>query len=202
MQSALKASNISDEVCEQIIEEAIASSQLGDLVSDMHTATWSVCTNEVPDSDDSVVWTKRGSRQGCPLEGIAFNLMHEQVLRKVRAAGERKESGRKSGRSGTCLPRLDIRHWITSVLADVAFVDDACFSFEAANSVSLVDTSSALLQIVDETCEAHVLHLNMNDGKTEFSIEMKGGGARKQFRRLWREDGKAHCISTNAVKKC
>ena len=82
MQSALKALNISDEVCEQIVYEAIternlirrtgASAQLGDLVSDMHTATWIVCSNEMPDNDDMVVWTQRGSRQGCPLGGIAF----------------------------------------------------------------------------------------------------------------------------------
>ena len=40
----------------------------------------------------------------------------------------------------------------------------------------------------------------MNDGKTEFSIEMTGVGARKQFKRLWREDRKAHCISTKTGK--
>ena len=49
-----------------------------------------------------------------------------------------------------------IRHWITTVLADVTFVDDACFSFEADNPVSLVDIANALLQIVSETCEAHM----------------------------------------------
>ena len=79
-------------------------------------------------------------------------------------------------------------------MADVTFVDDACFSFEADNPVSLVHTASALLQIVDETCEAHGLLVNVNDGETEFSIEMKGGGARTQFRRLWRKDRKAHCV--------
>ena len=44
--------------------------------------------------------------------------------------------------------------------------------------------ASALLQIVDETCEAHRLLVNMKDGKAEFSIEMKCDGARKQFQRL------------------
>ena len=93
MQSALKALNISDEVCDQIVFEAIternlirrtgASAQLGDLVGDMHTATWIVCSKEMPDNDDMVVWTKRGSRQGCPLGGIALLLMYEQVLRKI-----------------------------------------------------------------------------------------------------------------------
>ena len=43
----------------------------------------------MPDNDDLVVWTKRGSRQGCPLGGIAFNQMYEQVLRKIRTAGEK-----------------------------------------------------------------------------------------------------------------
>ena len=76
--------NISDEMCDQIVREAIternlirrtgASAQLGDLVGDIATATWIVCSNEMPDNDDLVVWTKRGSRQGCPLGGIAFNL--------------------------------------------------------------------------------------------------------------------------------
>ena len=78
MQSALKALNISDEVCEPIVHEAIternlvrrtgASAQLSDLVGDMHAATWIVCSNEMPDNDDMVVRTKRGSRQGCPLK--------------------------------------------------------------------------------------------------------------------------------------
>ena len=74
MRSELKALSIRDEVCEQIISEAVieknmirragASSQLGDLIGDIHTATWIVCSNELPSNDDSVVWTKRGSRQG------------------------------------------------------------------------------------------------------------------------------------------
>ena len=82
LQSSLKALNISDEMCDQIVREAIternlirctgASAQLGDLVGDMQTATWIVCSSEMPDNDDLVVWTKRGSRQGCPLGGICF----------------------------------------------------------------------------------------------------------------------------------
>ena len=52
LQSSLKALNTSDEMCDQIVREAIternlirrtgASAQLGDLVGDMHTATWIV----------------------------------------------------------------------------------------------------------------------------------------------------------------
>ena len=64
--------------------------------------------------------------------------------------------------------RHDTRNWITTTLADVKFVDDACFSFEANNPVSLVNSATMLLQIVDETCEAHGLLVNINDGKTEF----------------------------------
>ena len=94
----------------------------------------------------------------------------------------------------------DTRNWITTTLDDVTFVDDACFSFEADNPVSLVNSATTLLQIVDETCDAHGLLVNMNDGKTEFSIEMTGVGVRKQFKRLWREDRKAHCISTKTGK--
>ena len=58
LQSSLKALNISDEICDQIVPEAItemnlirrtgANAQLGDLVGDMHTATWIVCSNEMP----------------------------------------------------------------------------------------------------------------------------------------------------------
>ena len=82
LQSSLKALSISDEMCDQIVREAIternltrrtgACAQVGDLVGDMHTATWIVCSNEMPDNDDLVVWTKRGSRQGCPLGGIGL----------------------------------------------------------------------------------------------------------------------------------
>ena len=64
LQSSLKALNISDEIGDQMVREAIternlirrtgASAQLGDLVGDMHTATWIVCSNEMPDSDDLV----------------------------------------------------------------------------------------------------------------------------------------------------
>ena len=66
LQSSLKALNISDEICDQIVREAItemnlirrtgANAQLGDLVGDMHTATWIVCSNEMPDNDDLVVY--------------------------------------------------------------------------------------------------------------------------------------------------
>ena len=167
----------------------------------------------MPDNDDLVVRTKRGSRQGCPLGGIAFNLMYEQVLRKIRTAGEKHAiwimyhpaqppwnvSSEAKARIDE-LTRHDTRNWITATHADVTFVDDACFSFEADNPVSLVNSATTLLQIVDETCEAHSLQVNMNDGKTEVSIKMTGVGARKQFKRLWREDRKARGISTKTGK--
>ena len=56
----------------------------------MHTATCLVCTNEMPDNYDSVVWTKRSSLHRCPPGCIAFNLMYEQVWRGARAADEEK----------------------------------------------------------------------------------------------------------------
>ena len=186
LQSSLKALNISDETRDQIVREG---------------------SNEMPVNDDLVVWTKRGSRQGCPLGGIAFNLMYEQVLRKIRTAEIMYHpaqppwnvSSEAKARIDE-LTRHDTRNWIAATFADVTFVDDACFSFEADNPVSLVNAATMLLQIVDETCEAHGLLVNMNDGKTEFLIEMTGVGARKQFKRLWREDRKAHCISTKTGK--
>ena len=75
-----------------------------------------------------------------------------------RAADERIETAK----------RPDSNHWNDTVLADVTFVDDACFSFEANNPAALVCKASDLLQIVDEVCEAHVLIVDMSDGKTEF----------------------------------
>ena len=75
------------------------------------------------------------------------------------------------------------------MLADVTFVDDARFLSKLITRCLLWKKTSALLQIVDEICEAHELLINMNDGKTEFSIERKGDGARQQFKR-----GTAHCI--------
>ena len=124
--------------------------------------------------------------------GVAFNLIYEQVLRKVRIAGEKQGIWKEItyhlvqplwNVSPEAKARIeehtqqDTRNWITTKVADVTFVDDACFSFEADNPVSLVNAASALLQIVDETCEARGLLVNMNDGKTEFSIEMKGVGS-------------------------
>ena len=143
--------------------------------------------------------------------------MYEQVLREIRTAGEKhgiwKEimyhpaqppwnvsSGAKARIDEHTLH--DTRNWITTTLADVTFVDGACFSFEAGNPVSLVNSATTLLQIVDEACEAHGLLVNMNDGKTEFSIEMTGVGARKQFKRLWREDRKAHLHFHKDGQKC
>ena len=53
LHSSLKALNISDEMCDRIVREAItemnlirptgANAHLGNLVGDMHTATWIVC---------------------------------------------------------------------------------------------------------------------------------------------------------------
>ena len=146
LQSSLKALNISDEICDQIVREAItemnfvrrtgANAQLGDLVGDMHTATWFVWSNEMTDNDDLVVWTKRGSRQRCSLGGIAFNLMFEQVLRKTRTAGEKhgiwneimydpaqppwNVSSEAKARIDE-LTRHDTRNWITATLADVTY---------------------------------------------------------------------------------
>ena len=118
------------------------------------------------------------------LRGIAFNLMYEQVLRKIRTAGEKHGIWNEQTIMyhpaqppwNVCL--LKQRHVLMNspcmtpetgshaTLADVTFVDDACFSFEADNPVSLVNSATMLLQIVDETCEAHGLLVNMNDGKT------------------------------------
>ena len=56
------------------------------------------------------------------------------------------------------------------------------------------DGRCALLQNVDETCEAQGLLVNMNDEKTELSIEVKGVGARKQFKTSMerRQEGTLH----------
>ena len=155
LQSSLKALNISDEICDQIVREATrANAQLGDLVGDMHTATWIVCSNEMSDNDNLVVWTKRGSRQGCPLGGIAFNLLYEQVLRKIRTGGEKhgiwneimyhpvQPPWNVSSEAKARIDELTRHDWITATLADVTFVDDACFSFEADNPVSLVTSAT------------------------------------------------------------
>ena len=103
------------------------------------------------------------------------------VLRKIRTAGEKhgiwneimyhpaQPPWNVSSEAKARIDELtlhDTRNWITATLADVTFVDDACFSFEADNPVSLVNSATMLLQIVDETCEAHGLLVNMNDGKT------------------------------------
>ena len=103
--------------------------------------------------DDSVVWTKRGILQRCLPGGVAFNLVHEQVLRKVRAAGEKKGIWTEI-RYNLAQPlwkvspeaearieantQPDIRHWSTTVPADVTFVDDACLFFQVDNLVSNV----------------------------------------------------------------
>ena len=128
--------------------------------------------------------------------------MYEQVLRRVRSAGNEKGIWTRIGYhpaqplwSVSCeaeerietATRSDSSHWNDTVLADVTFVDDACFSFEANNPAALVCKASDLLQIVDEVCEAHGLIVNVSDGKTEFTIEMKCEGAQKQFKRLWDE---------------
>ena len=140
--------------------------------------------------------------------------MYEQVSRKIRTAGEKhgiwKEIMYHPAQppwnvSSEAKARIDehtlhdTRNWITTTLADVTFVDDACFSFEA-DPVSLVNSATTMLQIVDESCEALGLLVSMNDGKREFSIEMTGVGARNWFKRLRREDRKAHYISTKTGK--
>ena len=120
--------------------------------------------------------TRRHCLQPDVRTGVAWE--HEQLMK-------RKESGRNSGttrrsRSGTCLPRPKLDHCCAG---RCHVCGRRTFSFEADNPVSLVKKTSALLQIVDEICEAHELLINMNDGKTEFSIERKGDGARQQFKR-------------------
>ena len=226
LQSSLKAFNISDEMCDQIVREAIternlirrtgACAQLGDLVGDMHTATWIVCSNEMPDNDDLVVWTKRGSRQGCPLGGIAFNLMYEQVLRKIRTVGEKQGIWKEImyhpaqppwNVSSEAKARIDehtlhdTRNW-TTTLADVTFVDDACFSFEADNPVSLVNSAATLLQIVDETCEAHGLLVNMNDGKRRSSQAVQTSLERGQEGTLHFDKDGQKCESCVTIQTC
>ena len=98
-------------------------------------------------------------------------------------------------------PCNDTRNWITATLADVTFVDDACFSFEADNPVSLVNSATMLLQIVDETCEAHGLLVNMNDGKAEFLDRNDGRRSSQAVQTSRKEDTKAHCISTKTGKR-
>ena len=167
MQSALKALNISDEVCEQIISEAIternlvrrtgASAQLGDLVGDMHTATWLVCSNEMPDDDGFMDETRQSTKVP-----VGRHCLQPDVRTGVAQSTNSWRKARNLERDhvppGTATleakarieehTRQEARNWITTKVADVTFVDDACFSFEADNPVFLVSTASALLRRV------------------------------------------------------
>ena len=148
MRSELKALSISDEVCEQIISEAATeknlirragtSSQLGDLIGDIHTATWIVCSNKMPSNDDSVLWTKHRLQPD-----VRTGAAQSQSCR----GGERYlDTNRISPCAalvvcvtrGGGATRSDSSHWKDTVLADVTFVDDACFSLEADSPAALV----------------------------------------------------------------
>ena len=141
------------------------------------------------------------------LGGIAFNLMYEQVLRKVRAAGEESGIWTRIGYH----PAQQM--WSVSREAEerrgptVATGKTPCWRmsrllmtlvFPSKQTTRLLWCAEAteVLQIVDEVCEAHGLGVNMNDGETEVTIEMKGEGARKQFQTPWDESEKSHRIST------
>ena len=126
----------------------------GDLVSDMHAATRLVCTSKMPDMTTRLRGRNEAADKGARYPAQPLWNVSPEAKARIEANTQ-----------------PDIRQWITTVMADVTFVDDACFSFEADNPVSLVDKASELLRIVDETCEAHGLVVNIHDGKTEFSTK-------------------------------
>ena len=67
-----------------LLEKAGADPRLTHLVADLHNGSWITVGTGVVTGETEVIEGKLGSRQGCVLGAIIFNITYEHALRKVR----------------------------------------------------------------------------------------------------------------------
>ena len=145
----------------------------------LHAGTWFTASKEDPDDHDHVIHTTIGARQGCPCGAMIFNIIYGFVIRRIRgklvALGLVEEIEYGADTAPWHTHNSDQHEKLQATLkAEVEYVDDSAFLFDADTPQRLWDKTALAIDVVVETCNEFGMTVNTSRGKTEVTTQLFG----------------------------
>eukprot|EP00435_Cladocopium_sp_Y103_P016977 s3230_g4.t1 len=134
---------------------------------------------KVPGQDDRV-HTLIGSRPGDPFADVVFGFMFTRILTAVEerlAEYDLLETFEDSPEPG--LFPLNDAAPITHTMMGPTWMDDVCLSISSSSATETVHRAGLAASVLLETCTAHGVTPNLDKGKSEILLSLRGEGSRK-----------------------
>eukprot|EP00435_Cladocopium_sp_Y103_P039634 s2902_g10.t1 len=134
---------------------------------------------KVPGQDDRV-HTQIGSRPGDPFADIVFGFMFTRILTLVEdrlAALDLLEVYEDTTDRGM-FPSADCAPAIPQSMMGPTWMDDVCISISGVTAADVVHRVGTATSILLETCTAHGVSPNLDKGKSEILLSLRGPGSR------------------------
>jgi len=210
-----------------LLSEAGVDDAAASMVNDLHHGSWFCLSSQKDITDQTkVVVPKCGSRQGCKLGAILFEIFYEFSLGKIKKRMKDRGitvwvllvDGRIPWENDTAID-LTKHVWVAPVegsrtpptnlpeggvwvpLHDLEYVDDDLFFVLDPSPYRALDKAQELLDIVVEEFTDAALKPNLKKGKTEVVAKWRGVGSRVVVRQLT-ANGPAMLISKSGAHKC
>eukprot|EP00435_Cladocopium_sp_Y103_P056394 s1820_g19.t1 len=129
---------------------------------------------------DDHVHTQIGSRPGDPFADIVFGFVFARVLSLVEsrlADLELLETYTDTSNSGL-FPKDSCEELVTHSMMGPTWMDDVCISISGSTAAEVVHRASVATSILLETCTAHGVSPNLDKGKSEILLSLRGRGSR------------------------
>eukprot|EP00435_Cladocopium_sp_Y103_P064835 s146_g26.t1 len=126
------------------------------------------------------VHTQIGSRPGDPFADIVFGFMFARVLSLVESRME--TLGLLETYMDSPTPGLfssdPTEEFVTHSMMGPTWMDDVCISISGATADETVHRASVATSVLLETCTAHGVSPNLDKGKSEILLSLRGRGSR------------------------
>ena len=164
----------------------------------IHANSWFYVTGET----SKLCTTKSGSRPGDPVADVLYNMLMSRALTTIREKFTEAGIVNHTTLSPDGIMPDHIRPStpLPLVFDGQAWVDDLAFMLMSDSAATLLDTVAKASSIVYTELAAVGVQINLNSGKTEALVSMRGKGSRELRRQLHCEDDSMVTFNTHDLR--